>query len=32
MSFAEFKSKARELDKITDELTTNEVEEMVSFI
>jgi hypothetical protein len=29
MSFTEFKSKAKELDKITDGLATNYIEEMV---
>jgi hypothetical protein len=32
MSFAEFKQKSQELDKITDKLTTNEIEEMVYII
>jgi len=32
MSFAEFKQKSKELDKITDNLPTDEVEEMVFII
>lgn len=32
MSFAEFRQKAQELDRITNNLTTDEVEEMVNII
>lgn len=32
MSFTEFRQKAHELDRITNNLTTDEVEEMVNII